>query len=97
MRSSKLVLIVALVVPLGTGRHEGSGAEPPADKSEKTRTTTRELFQAAGHLYRFQRPVTLSSGAYRCLAEELSCLDDSESAENPALDLLAEQPTSKSA
>jgi hypothetical protein len=81
MRRSTLVSVVALVVLSGIGKGDGRGAEPSVDGSEKTRTATRELFQTAGHLYRFERPVTLSSGAYRCLAEELGQFDDPQATE----------------
>jgi len=64
---------------------DGRGAEPSADKGEKTKTTTREVFHTAGHTYRFERPVTLSSGVYRCLAEELRGIGHSQTTENVAL------------
>jgi len=85
MQRWQLVLAVTLVVLWGPGRRDGRGAEPSADKGDKTKITTREVFQTAGHAHRFERPVTLSSGAYRCLAEELRGIGHSRAAENAAL------------
>lgn len=93
MRGSKLVVIVVLGVLSGIGMRDGRCAESFADQSGKIESSTRELFQTAGHLYRFERPVKLSSGAYHCLAEELGYIDRPDATEDPALYLLQAQPT----